>query len=134
MQNQRKSIPIATSALLFVCLMLHAQAGLSAPAFAPYNDVEAYSAYQSLIPGGWTITAAQARRLVIQAQTSRYLGSVRGSIAFSPIAFSADNAVATCISHSGNKLCGPGAFHGLERNDGASKNMRWMGTSRAWAS
>jgi hypothetical protein len=135
MPHQRKTIPIATSALLFVCLMLHAQAGLSAQAFAPYNDVEAYNAYQSLISDGWTVTAAQARRLVIQAQTSGYPISVRGYIVLSPIAFSADKTItAACLSQSGNKLCSQATFHVLEKKDGVWKNMRWMGTSRAWAS
>jgi hypothetical protein len=133
MPQQRKTIPIATSALLFVCLMLHAQAGLSAQTFAPYNDVEAYKAYQRLIPNDWTITAAQARRLVIQARTSGYRVLVRGYI-LSPIAFGADKTVATCMSHSGDSLCGQATFHGLEKKDGVWKNLHWMGTSCAWAS
>jgi hypothetical protein len=133
MPQQRKTIPIATSALLFVCLMLHAQAGLSAKAFAPYNDVEAYNAYQSLIPNDWTITAAQARRLVIQAQTSGYHLSVRGYI-LSPIAFGADRTIAACIDRSGNNICGQATFHGFEKQDRVFNNLEWMGTSRAWAS
>jgi hypothetical protein len=135
MPNQRKTIPIATSALLFVCLMLHAQAGLSAQVFAPYNDVEAYNAYQSLIPNGWTVTAARARRLAIQAQTGGYPIAVHGHIVLSPIAFGADRTMAVAsLSHGGNNLCDQTTFHGLEKKDGVSKNMRWMGTSRAWAS
>jgi hypothetical protein len=133
MPQQRKTIPIATSALLFVCLMLHAQAGLSAQTFAPYNDVEAYNAYQSLIPSDWTITAAQARRLVIQARTSGFRLSVRGYI-LSPIDFGADTAIPASINRSGNKICRQATFHGLETKDGVSKNLRWMSTSRAWAS
>jgi hypothetical protein len=134
MPQQRKTIPIATSALLFVCLMLHAQAGLSAQTFAPYNDVEAYNAYQSLIPSGWTATAARARRLIISAQTGGYPVAVRGHV-LSSIAFSADQTIAAVsMSHSGHSLCDQATFNGLEKKDGVSKNLRWMSTSRAWAS
>jgi hypothetical protein len=134
MPQQRKTIPIATSALLFVCLMLHAQAGISAQTFAPYNDVEAYNAYQSLIPNGWTATAARARRLIIRAQTGTYPIAVRGHI-LSPLVFSADRTIAAAFtSHIGNNLSYQATFHGLSKEDGVWKNISWMGTSRAWAS
>ena len=133
MPQQRKTIPIATSALLFVCLMLHAQAGISAQTFAPYNDVEAYNAYQSLIPSGWTATAARARRLIIRARTGGTPVAVRGYIVLSPVAFTADQTAA-CTTHSGHSLCDQATFHGLEKRDGVAKNLPWMGTSRPWAS
>ena len=134
MPQQRKTIPIATSALLFVCLMLHAQAGISAQTFAPYNDVEAYNAYQSLIPSGWTATAARARRLIIRARTGGYPLAVHSHV-LSSIAFSADHAItAAFTSHGCHDNSDQATFHGLEKKDGVSKNLRWMGTSRPWAS
>lgn len=202
MPHHRHTIPVATSALLFVCLMLHAQASLSAQAFAPYNDAEAYKIYESLLPTDWTVTVGHARRLLIQAQTgstdfclkpapesaallqplfdsfvalnktswllqpkfnldipyefasredlqaffkpdgggweglaTRYPDSAHSYIVLSPVAFNADKSVAVVyMGHSCGNLCGGGTFHVLEKKDGLWKNMRWMGTSCAWAS
>jgi hypothetical protein len=202
MPNRRNTITVATSALLFVCLMLHAQASLSAQTFAPYNDAEAYKIYESLLPTDWTVTAAHARRLLIQAQTGttdfclkpapesaallqplfdsfvalnktnwllqpnlnlgipyefasqedlqsffkpgggdweglekRYPKSAGSYIVLSPVAFNADKTIAVAyMGHSCGNLCGGGTFYVLEKKHGLWKNMRWMGTSCAWAS
>jgi hypothetical protein len=202
MPHHRHTIPVATSALLFVSLMLHAQASLSAQTFAPYNDAEAYKVYESLLPTNWTVTTAHARRLLIQAQTGsidfclkpapesaalfqplfdsfvalnkttwllqpkfnlgvphefaskediqsffkpgggsweglakRYPNSAGSYIVVSPVAFNADKTIAVAyMDHSCGLNCGEGTFYLLEKKDGVWKNMRWMGTSCAWAS
>jgi hypothetical protein len=202
MPHHRHTIPVATSALLFVSLMLHAQASLSAQAFAPYNDAEAYKVYESLLPADWTVRVAHARRLLIQTQTGstdfclepapesaallqplfdsfvaltkttwllqpkfsraipyqfisrkdldsffkpggggweglakRYPDSAHSYIILSPVAFSADKTIAVVYTeNSCGFTCGEGTFHVLEKKDGLWKNMRWMGTSCAWAS
>jgi hypothetical protein len=65
----RHTITVATSALVFLCFILHAQTSAALQQPVPYNDAEAYSIYESLLPTNWTVTAAHARRLLIQAQT-----------------------------------------------------------------
>ncbi|WP_158792519.1 hypothetical protein [Granulicella sp. L60] len=69
MPYRRHTITVATSALFFVCLMLHAQANPNSQTLLPYNDAEAYKVYEALLPTDWTVTVAHARRLLIQAQT-----------------------------------------------------------------
>jgi hypothetical protein len=66
MLRQRHTIAIATSALLLVCLMLHAQTSQTS---ALYDDSEAYRVYEALLPTDGTVTAAHARRLLIRTQT-----------------------------------------------------------------
>jgi hypothetical protein len=69
MPHRRHTITVATSALFFVCLMLHAQANPNSQTLLPYNNPEAYKVYEALLPTDWTVTVAHARRLLIQAQT-----------------------------------------------------------------
>jgi hypothetical protein len=207
MPHRRHTITVATSALFFVCLMLHAQANPNFQTLLPYNDAEAYKVYEALLPTDWTVTAAHARRLLIQAQTGsipdfclkpgsdsaallqpvfdsfvvlskntwllqpnvklgtpyefasredlqaffkpggtrwkglakHYPGSASNYIVLSPVAFNADKTVAVvymghvCGSFYG---CGEGTFYVLENEnkEGIWKNLRWKGTSCAWAS
>src|ERR1700754_2506625 len=49
MPHRRHTITDATSPLLFVCLMLHAQGKLYAQTPIPHNDAEAYEACDSLL-------------------------------------------------------------------------------------
>ena len=72
MPHRRHTITVATSALFFVCLVLHAQTNLS-QTLLPYNDAEAYKVYEALLPTDWTVTVAHARRLLLQAQTGSRL-------------------------------------------------------------
>jgi hypothetical protein len=130
MPPYRHTIPVATSALFFVCLMLHAQAGVSPQAFTPYNDVEAYKVYESLLPGNWTVTAARARRL-LQAQAG---STVRLRPALRPASESASllhplfgSFHSFAVLNQTNWLLEP-------RFNLGAKNMRWRCTSRAWAS
>jgi hypothetical protein len=138
MPHHRQTIPVAMSALFFVCLVLHAQAGLCSQAFTPYNDAEAYKIYGGLLSNDWTATVAQARRLLIQAQTGRSDSSRRSIVlsraAFNPATFHLDKTVASVsVGHDCGNLCGEGTSVPGEK-DGFWKNMRWMGTSCAWAS
>ncbi len=48
MPHRRHTITVASSTLFFVCLVLHAQAGLYSQASIPCNDAEAYKVYESL--------------------------------------------------------------------------------------
>jgi hypothetical protein len=202
MPHRRQTITVATSALFFVCLMLHAQTNLYSQTSTPYNDAEAYRVYESLLPADWTVAVGHARRLLIQAQTGstdfclkpspesaallqplfdsfvaldkanwllqpdfnlsiphefasredlqsffkpgggnweglaqRYPDSAHSYIVLSPVAFNADKTVAVVyMGHSCGNRCGGGTFYVLEKKDGLWKNMRWMGTSCAWAS
>lgn len=70
MPYRRHTITVATSALFFVCLVLHAQANLDSQTFPAYNNPEAYKVYESLLPTDNWIASAHPRRLLIQAQTS----------------------------------------------------------------
>jgi hypothetical protein len=131
MPPYRHTIPVATSALFFVCLMLHAQAGLSPQAFTPYNDVEAYKVYESLLPGNWSVTAARARRLM-QAQAG---SAVRLRPALRPASESASLLHPLFGSfHSFAVLSQTNWLLEPQFNPGTGKNMRWRCTSRAWAS
>ena len=69
MLHRGHTITVATSALLFLCLVLHAQTNATLQGLVSYDDAEVYSVYESLLPTDWTVTAADARRLLIQAQT-----------------------------------------------------------------
>jgi len=156
MPHRRHTITVGTSALFFVCLMLHAQRSLYSQTPPAYNDAEAYKIYESLLPTDWTLTVARARRL-IQAQTGsndfapredlqtffkpgdegwkgladRYPDSAHSYIVLSPVAFHGDKTVAVVyMGHS----CGGDTFYVLEKKDGIWKNLRWRGTSCAWAS
>lgn len=202
MPHRRHTIIVATSALFFVCLVLHAQTSLYSQTFVAYNNPEAYKVYEALLPTDWTVTVAHARRLLIQAQTGssnfclkpspesaallqpifdsfvalsqttwllqpnfrlstpyefassedlqaffkpgatgwkglaeRYPDSASSYLVLSPVAFNADKTIAVVyMGHSCGSLCGGGTFHVLENKDGIWKNMRWKGTSCAWAS
>jgi hypothetical protein len=157
MPHRRNTITVATSALLFVCLMLHAQASLSGQTFAPYNDAEAYKIYESLLPTDWTVTAAHARRLLIRAQTGSidlYVKPQESATLLQPlvdsfaalnqtswllqpksVASSAGKTISVAhMAHSRDNICDEGTFAVLEKKDGLWKNMRWMGTSCPWAS
>jgi len=126
MPHRRHTITVATSALFFVCLVLHAQTNLYSQTLLPCNDAEAYKVYEALLPTDGTVTIGHARRLIIQAQTGSTLGSV---------AFNADKIIAMVyLGHGCGSLDGGGTFRVLENKDGTSKNMRWRGTSCAWAS
>lgn len=118
MLHRRPTITIATSALIFLCIALHAQTGATSQKSVLYNDAEAYKIYESLLPTDWTVTVAQ--RLLIRVQTGAmgfYLKPAPESAALlHPLA---DSFV---------------AFHVLEKKDGIWKNLRWKGTSCAWAS
>ena len=126
MPHRRHTITVGTSALFFVCLVLNAQTNLYSQTLLSYNDAEAYKVYEALLPTDWTVTVAHARRLLLQAQTGSTLDSV---------AFNADKTIAVVyMGHSCGSLCGGGTFYVLEKKDGIWKNMRWRGTSCAWAS
>jgi hypothetical protein len=73
MPHRRHTITVATSALFFVCLVLHAQTNLYSQTFLACNNPEAYKVYESLLPTDWTATVAQARRLLLQAQNGSTL-------------------------------------------------------------
>jgi hypothetical protein len=183
MPHRRHTITVATSALFFVCLMLHAQANPNSQTLLSYNDPEAYKVYESLLPD-W-ISTAHPRRLLIEAQTSSptfclkpdpkseallqpifdsfvalskttwllqpnfrlntpyefasredlQAKSVHGHIILSPVAFNADKTIAVVSTgHDCGSICGGDTFYVLEKKDGIWRNMRWRGTSCAWAS
>jgi hypothetical protein len=175
MPHRRHTITVATSTLFFVCLVLHAQTNLYSQTFLAYNNPEAYKVYESLLPTDWTVTAAHARRLLVQAQTGspdfglkpdsesstsyelasredlqaffkpggggwkglaeRYSDSASSYIVLSPVAFNAGKTIAVVyMGHSCGSLCGGGTFYVLEKKDSIWRNMRWRGTSCAWAS
>jgi hypothetical protein len=129
MPRHRHTIPVATSAFFFVCLMLHAQTGLSLQSATLYNDGEANKAYESLLPDEWTVTVAPARRLLIQAQTGRT------NFHLKPPVFKADGIIATLDT---GRICGSlsdgGVFYVFENKNGLWEKMRWMDTSCPWAS
>lgn len=116
MLHRRPTITIATSALIFLCIALHAQAGVLSQKAVSYSDAEAYKIYESLLPTGWTVHVASAQ--------------------LSPVAFHANRTFAVVyMAHSCGSLCGGDSFfHVLEKKDGVWKNLRWKGTSCAWAS
>jgi hypothetical protein len=66
MSHRRHTITVATSALFFVCLVLHAQTNLYSQTLLACNNPEAYKVYEALLPTDWTV--AHARRLLLQAQ------------------------------------------------------------------
>jgi len=115
MLHRRPTITIATSALIFLCIALHAQTSATSQKSLPYNDAEAYKLYESLLPTDWTVTVAHTQ--------------------LSPVAFHADKTLAAVyMGHGCGSLCGGGTFDILKKKDGVWKNLRWKGTSRAWAS
>jgi hypothetical protein len=155
MPHRRHTITVATSALFFVCLVLHAQTNLYSQTFLAYNNPEAYKVYEALLPTDWTV--AHARRLLLQAQTGassedlqaffkpggtsweglakRYPNSAHSYIVLSPVAFNVDKTIAVVnMDDNCGSLCGGGTFYVLEKKDGIWKSMRWRGTSCAWAS
>jgi hypothetical protein len=138
MPHHRQTIPVAMSALFFVCLVLHAQASLCSQAFTPYNDAEAYKIYGGLLSNDWTATVVQARRLLIQAQTGRSDSARRYIVlspgVFHPVTFNLDKTIAAvAIGYEHGDLCNEGTAVPAKK-DGLWKNSRWMGTSCAWAS
>lgn len=115
MLHRHHTITIATSALIFLCLALHAQSVASSQKPLSYNDVEAYKLYESLLPAEWTVTVANFQ--------------------LSPVAFHLDRTLTIVyMGHSCSSLCGGGIFDILKTKDGVWKNLHWNGTSRAWAS
>ncbi|MEO6815423.1 MAG: hypothetical protein ABI177_01875 [Edaphobacter sp.] len=115
MLHRRPTITIATSALIFLCIALHAQTGVTAQKSVPYNAADAYKIYESLLPADWTVNVAAAQ--------------------LSPVAFNADSTFAVVsMGHRCGSRCGAGNFRLLEKKDGVWKNLHWKGTSRAWAS
>jgi hypothetical protein len=115
MLHRRPTITIATSALLFFCIALHAQTGVTSQRAVPYNAADAYKIYESLLPADWTVNFAPAQ--------------------LSPAAFHANSTFAVVyIGHRCGSRCGAGTLHLLEEKDGIWKNLHWKGTSRAWAS
>src|SRR5271154_5393211 len=126
MPRHRHIIPVATSAFFFVCLMLHAQTGLSLQSATLYNDGEANKVFESLLPNDWTVTVAHARRLLVQAQAGRTNFHLKSAV------FNARGTVAAI--YKGSNLCGASTFQVLDKNDGLSEKMRWMDTSCPWAS
>jgi hypothetical protein len=127
MPRHRHMIPAATSAFFFVCLMLHAQTGLSSHSFTLCNDGEANKVFESLLPNDWTVTVAQARRLLVQAQAGRT------NFRLKPAVFHAHGTIAAIYKGS-STLCAGSAFYVLDKNDGLREKMRWMDTSCPWAS
>jgi phage I-like protein len=127
MPRHRHMIPVATSAFFFVCLMLHAQTGLSSQSFTLCNDGEANKVFESLLPNDWTVTVAHARRLLIQAQAGRT------NFRLKPAVFHAHRTIAA-IDNGSSNLCVASAFYVLDKNDGLWQKMRWMDTSCPWAS
>jgi hypothetical protein len=115
MLNRRPAITIATSALIFLCIALHAQSGAESQKSVPYNAADAYKIYESLLPADWTVKVAPVQ--------------------LSPVAFHANSTFAVVyMGHSCGSRWGTGTFHLLEKKDGVWKNLHWNGTSRAWAS
>lgn len=115
MLHRRPTITIATSALIFFCIALHAQTGTASQKSVPYNAADAYKIYESLLPADWTVNVAPAQP--------------------SPVAFHANSTFAVVyMGHSSGSRRDTGTFHLLEKKDGMSKNQHWQGTSRAWAS
>jgi hypothetical protein len=113
MLHRHHAITIATSALIFLCLALHAQTSATSQKTLPYNVAETYKIYESILPIDWTVTVAHAKRLLIQTQT--------GSMNFCP---EPDPESAALLQ----------PFHVLEKKDGIWKNLRWKGTPCGWAS
>ena len=136
MPHRRHTIKVASSTLFFVCLVLHAQAGLCSQATIPCHDAAAYKVYESLLPD-WTLTVAHARRLLIQAKngsTDFCLKAAPESGAFlQPLfdSFVAHNKTSSVLQPQLN-LSAPYEF--ASRADRIYESMRWRGTSCAWAS
>jgi hypothetical protein len=136
MPHRRHTITVASSTLFFVCLVLHAQAGLYSQSSIPYNDAEANKVYESLLPD-WALTVAHARRLLIQAQTGNTdfcLKAAPESPGFlQPLfdSFVADGKTSSALQPI-LKLSAPYEF--THRADRVYESMRWRGTSCAWAS
>jgi hypothetical protein len=127
MPHHRHTIPVATSAFFLVCVMLHAQTGLSLQSFTPCNDLEANKVFESLLPNDWTVTVAHARRLLVQAQIGRT------NFHLKPALFNAHGIIAAIYNGSSN-LCAGNVCYVLDKNDGLWERMRWRNTSRPWAS
>ena len=164
MPHRRHTITVATSALFFVCLVLHAQTDLYSQTLLPYNDAEAYKVeallqpvFDSFVTLSKTIWLLQANiKLSIPYESAssedlqaffkpggtgwegfakRYPDSAHSYIVLSPVAFNTGKTIAVVnMGHSCGSLCGGGTFYVLEKKDGIWKSMRWRGTSCAWAS
>jgi len=164
MPHRRHTITVATSALFFVCLVLHAQTNLYSQTLLSYNDAEAYQVeallqpvFDSFVTLSKTIWLLQPNfKLSIpyelasgedlqaffkpvgtgwEGLAKRYPDSAHSYIVLSPVAFNADKTIAVVnMGHSCGNLCGGGTFYVLEKKDGIWKSMRWRGTSCAWAS
>jgi hypothetical protein len=142
MPHRRHTITVASSALFFVCLMLHAQTRLYSQTSTPSNDPESYSVYESLLPADWTLAVAHARRLLLQTGASDLrLKSHLESAALLQFFKSRSTGWKTLAEqdpYSGDSQVSfsplIGTFYVLENKDDIWTNMRWQGTSRAWAS
>lgn len=121
MLHRRHTITVATSALIFFCLALHAQASVTSQRAIPNNGANAYKIYASLLPADWTVTVAHAKRLLIQAQIRAQTEAQTGSIDFY---LKPDLASAASLQ----------PFYLLEKKDGVWKNLYWKGAPRGWAS
>jgi hypothetical protein len=145
MPQRRHTITVASSALFFVCLMFHAQTRLYSQTSIPCNDAEsAYSVYESLLPADWTGAVAHARRLLLQTQIGTPCLRLKSGIESSALLqlFKSHSTgwkpLAERASHSAGSQITlypvTGIFYTLESKDGIWTNLRWQGTSRAWAS
>ncbi|HWW98739.1 MAG TPA: hypothetical protein VNY74_13620 [Edaphobacter sp.] len=135
MPHRRHTITVATSALFFVCLMLHAQTNLYSQTLLPYNNPEAYKVYEALASSEDLQAFFQPGGAGWEGLAERYPDSAHSYIVLSPVAFNADKTIAVVyMGHSCGSLCGGGTFYVLEKKDGIWKSMRWRGTSCAWAS
>jgi hypothetical protein len=164
MPHRRHTITVATSALFFVCLVLHAQTNLYCQTLLPYNDAEAYKveallqpvfdSFVTLSKTIWLLQPSFKLSIPYESASSedlqaffkpggtgweglakRYPASAHRNIVLSPVAFTTDNTIAVVnMGHSCGSLCGGGTFYVLEKKDGIWKSMRWRGTSCAWAS
>src|SRR5271170_3657837 len=111
MPRHRHMIPVATSAFFFVCLMLHAQTGLSSQSFSLSNDGEANKVFESLLPNDWSVTVAHARRLLVQAQAGRTNFRLRSAVF-------PNHGTLAAIDKDSSNLCGKSTFYVFEKNDG----------------
>jgi hypothetical protein len=142
MPHRRHTITVASSALFFVCLMLHAQTRLYSQTSTPGSDAESYSVYESLLPADWTTAVAHARRLLFQAGAPdpRLKSGLQSAalLQFFKSRSSGWKIVAERNPHSAGSQIDlsleVGTLHALENKEGIWKNIRWSGTSRAWAS
>jgi hypothetical protein len=142
MPHRRHTITVASSALFFVCLMLHAQTGLYSQIPTSFSEAETYSVYESLLPADWTVAVAHARRLLLKTGTPglRFKSGIESATLLQ--LFKSRSARWNTLADQGPSSAGSrialspatGIVDVLEKKDGIWQNLRWQGTSRAWAS